>query len=109
MLLPWTGQAILDGRPERNIEQVARSYGFLSDTPEHDDLRRHFMEPWENIAKPADRDADGRVSLDEYVANHDSLLVDKTAFLAGMAIVVDRFMRSRTGTETVTSMKANRP
>lgn len=79
------------GDYERSIEHVAKSFGYVPGTPEHDELRRYFLELWENIAKLADGDEDGRVSLDEYIASHDSLLADRETFLAGMAVVVDRF------------------
>ena len=63
---------------ERLLQTLAQARNWEPGTPEYDVLEEKLMSRWDNIRKSADVNRDGRVSLDEWLANIDHMLQFET-------------------------------
>ncbi|MGK7875537.1 MAG: EF-hand domain-containing protein [Xenococcaceae cyanobacterium] len=57
---------------ENRAEQVAGNLGYDYDSPECNKLKGDYIGIWNEIKSTVDKDGDGKVSLDEYLAFVDS-------------------------------------
>ena len=62
---------------ERFVERFGQVQNFGPDSPEYQAAYSQTMAAWEHTQKVADKDGDGRVSLEEYLASWDVTLSDK--------------------------------
>lgn len=72
-----------------DYENMAKNIGKLHDlpldSPEYKSIYAGQMAVWDSIQNLADKDRDGKVSLDEYLEGYDGLLSDEKKFFPFLA------------------------
>jgi Ca2+-binding EF-hand superfamily protein len=65
---------------EQFVEKMGQVQNFAPDSPEYKAAYSQTMAAWEHTRKVADKDQDGRVSLEEFLASYDVTLSDEKLF-----------------------------
>jgi Ca2+-binding EF-hand superfamily protein len=65
---------------EKYMERFGQVQNFSADSPEYKAVYSQTMAAWEHTQRVADKDGDGRVSLEEFLASYDVTLNDEELF-----------------------------
>jgi Ca2+-binding EF-hand superfamily protein len=79
--LDTNGNGFLEkGDYERFVERFGQVQGFALDSPEYKAAYGQTMAAWDHVQRVADKEKDGRVSLEEYLESWDVTLSDEKLF-----------------------------
>lgn len=72
--------------PELVVRKLARLRELRQGTPPYESFRSGFMAYWDDMMKRSDANADGVVTLQEWLVYHDEMLADEARFEYTVAV-----------------------